>query len=155
MISLILIKAVFKARRNGLLRLSPATEQIRLDCLMDKCAKCCMTLGSPVVTEKEAEKIDDQFISKSEKGMFIKSKSSCCCLLRDGLCSVYMDRPRGCREYPFYNIGGVLYYDAGCPGMKKDKDERPDVRKIQPFENFFPKSPACLMWLIKKMCLSN
>jgi len=150
-----LIRAVLKARRNNLLRLVEANEPVRLDCLMDKCAKCCMNLGSPVVTDKEAEKIDGRFISKSNNGMFIKSKKSCCTLLLNGLCSVYPVRPRGCREYPFYNIEGILYYDAGCPGMKKDKDGRPDAKQIQPFENFFPRCPKIMLWLIKKICIKN
>jgi sodium/pantothenate symporter len=153
--NLTLLKAVLKARKNGLLRLFPAAEPLRLCCLKDKCAKCCRNLGSPVVTVKEAEKIDSRFLVKNKNGIFTKSKNSCCCLLQKGLCSVYPDRPRGCREYPFYNIDGILYYDAGCPGIKKDKDGRPDAKQVQPFENFLPRCPKIMMWLIKKMCVKK
>ena len=149
----ILIRAVIKARRNGLLRLVPATGPTRLDCLADKCIKCCTTLGSPVVTPAEAEKIGYQSIQRGKHGMFIKSKNSVCCLFRDGLCSIYSDRPRGCWEYPWYNIDGQLYYDAGCPGIKHDKGECPNVDDIQPFENFFPGTPKFVLWLIKKICV--
>ena len=153
--NLTLIKAIIKARRNGLLRLVPATDPTRLDCLADKCAKCCKTLGSPVVTPQEAEKIGYQSIVRDKQGMFVKSKNSICCLLKDGLCSIYADRPRGCREYPWYNIDGKLYYDSGCLGIKHDRDEHPDVDDIQPFENFFPLTSSPLLWLIKKICVKK
>jgi len=148
-----LIKTVIKGRRNGLLHLVPAAEPARLDCLADKCAICCKLLGMPVVTPQEAEKIDHQWILKDEHGMFIKSDESGCCLLKEGLCSLYTDRPRGCREYPWYNIDGKLYYDAGCPGIKHDKDQRPDVNDIQPFENLFPGTSRFTRWLVRKICL--
>ena len=83
----------------------------------------------------------------------MKSNKSTCCLLKDGLCSIYPDRPKGCREYPWYNIEGRLYYDAGCPGIMHNKDECPDVNDIQPFENFFPDMPKLLFGLIRKTCV--
>ncbi len=151
----ILIKAVIKARRNGLLHLVPAVEPIRLDCLAEECGKCCQTLGSPVVTESEAEKIDSQVIQKDKHSMFIKSQKSTCCLLENNLCTIYPNRPRGCREYPWYNINGMLYYDSGCPGMKEDKDERPNVKAIQAFEKFFPVTSPWIILLVKKICVKN
>lgn len=150
-----LIKTVLKARRNGLLHLVPATEPVSLDCLAAECARCCRLLGMPVVTPDEAEKIGYQWILKSEQGMIVKSDESGCCLLKEGLCSVYADRPKGCREYPWYNIDGKLYYDAGCPGMKYDKDGRPDVNDIQSFENFFPGTPKLVLWLVRKICVKS
>ncbi|MHC4157510.1 MAG: YkgJ family cysteine cluster protein [Planctomycetota bacterium] len=150
-----MIRAVVKARRNGLLRLEPATGPTRFYCLTNKCAKCCNTLGSPVVTPAEAEKIGYQSIQKGKHGMFVKSQDSVCCLFRDGLCSIYSDRPSGCREYPWYNIDEQLYYDAGCLGIKHDKDERPNVDDIQPFEIFFPGTPKFVVWLIKRMCVER
>lgn len=152
---LILIKAVFKARRNGLLRLTAADKPVRLDCLADKCALCCKTLGSPVVTEQEAENLDCTSIVKTKHGMFIKSKGSVCSLLKEGLCSCYPNRPKGCREYPWYNIDGQLYYDIGCPGIKYDKDQRPAVNDIQPFENFFLPTPGPVIRLIRKICQTD
>ena len=73
--------------------------------------------------------------------------------LKEGLCSIYDARPSGCREYPWYNVNGKLYYDAGCPGMKSDADERPDVSGIQPFENFFPGTSGIMMWLVNRICI--
>ncbi len=148
-----LIKAVIKARRHGLLRLVPATETTRLDCLKDACGKCCMNLGSPVVTPGEAAHIDEQFIDAKDGVMFIKSNNSVCCLLDEGLCTIYANRPRGCVEYPWYNIDGRLYYDSGCPGIKHDTDQRPAAKDIQPFENFFAGTSKPVVWLIKKICV--
>lgn len=148
----LLLKTVLKARRKGLLHLKPAIKTLRLDCLAAECAKCCKNLGSPVVTPDEAEKIDSAKISKSKNGMFIKSENFTCSLLENNLCSIYTDRPSGCREYPFYNIDGRLYYDTGCPGIKTDIDSRPDISQIKPFERFFPNSSKFMLWLIKKIC---
>ena len=152
MTSRTLLKAVFKARKNGLLHLRPADEVLRLDCLAEKCAKCCQNLGSPRVTAKEAEHIDAQAITQIKSAMFIKSQDCTCFLLKNNFCSIYPDRPSGCREYPFYNIDGVLYYDAGCPGIKKDIDSRPEIDKILPFERFFPHTSKLILWLVKKIC---
>ena len=150
----ILIKAVRKARRNGLLKIRPADKPVRLDCLSAKCAKCCMNLGSPVVTQEEAKHIDDNHLSKGNgSSCFIKSDNGTCSLLKDGLCSIYDHRPSGCTEYPWYNIGGKLHYDSGCPGIKYDADERPDVTTIQPFENFFPGVNPLILWIVKKLCV--
>jgi len=152
-VNLTLIKAVIKARRHGLLRLVPATRATRLDCLRDACAECCRNLGSPVVTQAQADHIAEQFLDVKDGVMFVKSKNSVCCLLDEGLCTIYANRPRGCIEYPWYNIDGRLYYDSGCPGIKHDTDQRPDPKDIQPFESFFPGTPKPVLWLIRKICL--
>jgi Na+/proline symporter/Fe-S-cluster containining protein len=152
----VLIKSVIKARRNGLYRFVPHTKPVRLVCLRDKCAKCCNVIGTPVVTDEEAQKIGlDLIMTDGSGAKFIKSDGCTCTLLRDGLCSIYPRRPRGCREYPWYNIQGRFYYDSGCPGLKFDKDEHYDVKDIQPFENFFPNTPKLVVWLIKKICIKN
>lgn len=151
----ILIKAVKKAKKNGLLRLVPADVPVRLDCLADKCALCCRTLGAPVLTEAEAEKIPAEIVDRTRTGTFVRSRDCVCCLLKDNLCSLYADRPKGCAEYPWYNIDQKLYYDSGCPGIKFDEDQRPDVGGIQPFENFFGKTAPITLWLIRKMCIKK
>ena len=112
-------------------------------------------MGSPVVTPVEAETIDSQVIEKDKNSMFIKSRKSTCCLLKNNLCSIYPDRPRGCREYPWYNIDGVLYYDRGCPGMKGDIEGRPDVETIQLFENFFPVVSGWIIQMVKNICVEK
>ncbi|MBW8036678.1 MAG: YkgJ family cysteine cluster protein, partial [Planctomycetes bacterium] len=151
----ILVTSVMKARARGLYHLVPADKPTRLDCLMDACAKCCNSIGTPVVTQKEADTIGADSIMKGKDSMFLKSQGCVCSFLKDGFCSIYAIRPKGCREYPWYNIKGKLYYDKGCPGVKYDIDERPDVSEIQPIENFFPQTPKLVVWIIKKMCISS
>jgi Fe-S-cluster containining protein len=113
-------------------------------------------LGTPVVTPAEAENIAAESLVKDKHGkIFTRSENSVCCLLKKGLCSIYSVRPRGCREYPWYNIAGRLYYDSGCPGMKHDKDQRPNVNDIMPFEDFFPLTSKWVLWCVKKICVHN
>jgi Fe-S-cluster containining protein len=151
----ILIKSVLKARRNGLYRFKLPAGPVRLVCLKDKCAKCCKVIGTPVVTPQEAEKIGLASLMTDKGAMFIKSDDCVCILLKNGLCSIYPRRPRGCREYPWYNIDGRFYYDSGCPGLKFDIDETPNVSEIQPFDNFFPNTPKIIVRLIKKICIKR
>jgi Fe-S-cluster containining protein len=149
----ILIKSVIKARRCGLYRFAIPDKPTRLVCLKNKCAKCCKVIGTPVVTSEEALRIGLASLMTDRGAIFIKSDGCMCTLLKAGLCSIYPHRPKGCREYPWYNINGRLHYDSGCPGIEYDKDERPDVKDIQPFDNFFPNTPKFIVWLIKKICV--
>jgi len=151
----ILIKSVIKARRNGLYRFKLPTGPVRLVCLKDKCAKCCKVIGTPVVTPEEAERIGSAVLMTDKGAKFVKSDGCVCILLKNSLCSIYPRRPRGCREYPWYNIDGRFYYDSGCPGLKFDIDELPDVNEIQPFDNFFPNTPKIIVRLIKKICIKR
>ncbi|MBN2018915.1 MAG: YkgJ family cysteine cluster protein [Sedimentisphaerales bacterium] len=152
----ILIKSVIKARRAGLYRFRPPKGPVRLVCLKEKCARCCKVIGTPVVKPEEAENIGLDSIIKNFRGdMFIKSDDCACILLKGGLCSIYPHRPKGCREYPWYNIDGRLYYDSGCPGVQYDKDERPNVEDIQPFDGFFSNTPKFIIRLIKKICVGG
>lgn len=150
-----LFEHIFEAKRRGLLRLVPADRPTRLDCLADKCALCCKTLGAPVLTDEEAARIPAELIARTKSGLFVKSHNCTCCILKDGLCSLYKDRPKGCKEYPWYNIDGKLYYDSGCPGIKHDVDGRPPVDTIEPFTNFFPGASKLTICLLKKILIST
>ena len=150
--SMMLFRTVLRARHKGLLRLVQADGPTRLDCLADRCAKCCCLLGSPLVTSEEAQHLDTGVLQHASPAIFIKSHHGRCCLLREGLCSAYAIRPQGCREYPWYYIDGVLYYDAGCPGIHHDCDERPGIDEIGPFERFFPGTRPAVIKLIRWIC---
>lgn len=150
-----LLQIIFHARTKGLLRLRKADKAVRLDCIGGECGLCCEVLGAGVVvSEKEAEQLGDDAVSRSDKFIVLRSEGYSCALLKNKTCSCYMNRPQGCREYPWYRIGGQLYYDSGCPGIKFDRDERPSVDTITPFERYLPVMPGLLQKLIKKMLLN-
>lgn len=149
-----LIRIIFYARKKGLLHLRKADAPIRLDCIGGECGLCCDVLGGGVVvTEEDALKIGEPSLVRSGKSIKLKSNGFACALLKDKACSCYSARPQGCREYPWYRIDGQLYYDSGCPGMKHDRDERPAVYSIKPFDNYLPGIPKFLQRIIKKILL--
>ncbi len=145
-----LLRIILHARRKGLLHLRKADKPMRLECIGGDCGLCCDTLGAGVVvTEKEAEHLGEEAISRSGGLIVLKSEGYSCSLLKNKACSCYSIRPQGCHEYPWYRIDGQLYYDAGCPGMKNDRDERPEAGSISHFERYLAGSPGFLQNLIK------
>jgi Fe-S-cluster containining protein len=93
--------------------------------------------GDVVVATDEAPPLKEHLVRISRTTMALRGNGSSCSLLVRGVCSKYNARPRGCRDYPWYNIGNVLYYDAGCPGIKFDRDERPDISAITDIEAYY------------------
>ena len=146
-----LLQTILRARRKGLLFLKRADHSIGLECLGGDCGLCCDILGSGVTAnEAEARTLGEEFIVKTGGLFILKSSGSACCLLKDKFCSRYNDRPKGCREYPWYNIDGQLYYDSGCPGITRDRDDRPAARSLNPFEKYLPGIPKMPHHQVKK-----
>lgn len=135
-----LLRTIIKARKAGLLRLRPATGAVRLDCLAEKCGLCCKVLGSGiVVTPQDALSIPSELLAtRGNSGTLMKSCGSTCAALASNLCSIHARRPRGCREYPFYNVGGLLHFDQGCPGIKHDLMAAPAADGLTPIEAYLP-----------------
>jgi Fe-S-cluster containining protein len=102
-------------------------------------------MGGGVVKEDQLSDMNSArgAIHQCGKKSFLPDNKGSCALLKGNLCTVYDDRPRGCREYPWYNIGGKLYYDKGCPGIRSGLDERPPVDSIAQINAYFPYS----IWL--------
>jgi len=87
-----------------------------IDCR--ECSLCCIKLG-PKITEKDIIRINgkgrkniNSFINtylKSDEDNDLVFKSMPCPFLDDnGLCSVYQERPRACRDYPHLETGRAL-----------------------------------------------
>ena len=151
-----LLQIIFHARRSGLLRLRKADKPIRLDCIGGACGLCCEVLGAGVaVSDDEAKHLGESSLMRLGNQIVLRSNGYSCALLKDKACTCYDKRPHGCHEYPWYRIEGQLYYDAGCPGMKFDRDERPSVDTITPFERYLPGIPALLQKLIKMLLLTK
>lgn len=121
-----LLIRILRAKRKGLLRLRLANEDVVLSCLGEACPRnCCEILGPPKLEETERYVPTLVELAKQE-GCFG------CPLMQERKCSAYLNRPRSCREYPWYTIDGRLYYDAGCPGIMKGRGEQPSIDSIQP-----------------------
>ena len=80
----------------------------QFDCLT--CANCCSTI-SPVITEKDAERMAkrlkmkavdfiSQYLRIDEDKDYVFKQTPCPFLMADNYCMVYEDRPKACREYP-------------------------------------------------------
>lgn len=144
---------IIHARCAGLLRLRPASTPIRLECLGDRCAKCCSTMGGGVVVSSDESPQLTRFVRQDHgNGAVLKANRASCVLLVNGHCARYLDRPRGCREYPWYRIDDALYFDSGCPGMMRGADGRPNVQTLSPIDKYLPANSGLrrvLIWLFK------
>ncbi len=80
----------------------------KIDCLT--CANCCKTT-SPIVTEKDIERISkkmrikpvkfiEQYLQKDTDGQWMFKQTPCVFLDEDNYCMIYDVRPKACREYP-------------------------------------------------------
>ena len=151
-----LCKSVIIARLHGLLRLRPATSPVRLDCLGAECGLCCKVFGGSITLSEREENRLVQIGAAAldvQGAVVLGHKGSCCSHLQGNLCTIYMDRPRSCQEYPWYSINGSLYFDKGCPGIKNDIDGRPEPSALIPFEVYIRALPRTLQvivtWLIR------
>lgn len=100
-----------------------------IDCL--SCANCCKTL-QPVLDLEDIERLakrlgispkrfEQQYISKAPGGDRVIKKAPCP-FLDGNACSVYDDRPKACRDYPYLHSEGVrqrmlnaIENAASCP----------------------------------------
>lgn len=140
--ALSVLTAVARARWAGLLRIRPADAPLAFNCLGKECGLCCEVTGGAVVTEKSP---------RCGRAKILGAVGGRCNALSNGQCAIYASRPRGCREYPWYNVGGRLHYDIGCPGVSPSGDDRPDASTIAAIESYYllPRwLRAIAIWLI-------
>ena len=148
-----LVKRLLKARRAGLIRLRVASKPTRLECPGGECSLCCEILGGTHVEQDELPPLVDAGMIVEEDGIArLRCNGSCCAIVGNKKCTLYDYRPKGCREYPWYNFKGKLYYDTGCPGIRHDYDEHPDPETLRPVEAYFLTAKPIqkfLLWLIR------
>ena len=137
---------LIRARIAGLIRIRRVKGPIRLEC--NDCGLCCRSLEGTFVEENEAPPLRQSGgIDGTPGALRLLCHGTSCVLLASGRCSQYIHRPRGCREYPWYNIAGNLYYDKGCPGIRHDYDEHPEPESLRPIDHYFP-LPASIRRLV-------
>ena len=142
MTAISVITAVARARRAGLLRIRPADAPLAFSCLGKECGLCCEVTGGAVVDEES---------SRCGRAKILDAVGGRCNALSNGQCTVYASRPRGCREYPWYNVEGRLYFDSGCPGFSSGSDNRPLASTIAPIETYYALPRwvrAIALWLV-------
>jgi Fe-S-cluster containining protein len=138
-----LLTSILASRRAGLLRLRPVQGPVRLECLGERCGRCCQAMGSGIhITTQDLVQLTK--VNALAEKCSLKTNGRACALLQSNTCSIYEHRPRSCREYPFYNLGGKLYYDSGCPGIQRDRAEEPDAGQLTPIEEYLRPLPRVL-----------
>lgn len=138
-----ILVSVLRARvRGGLLRLRRVDRPLRLECLGEKCARCCQYLGGDLHLEPSERSVLEKHapIAVERQSLLIRSPQHSCQFLSTGVCTIYDDRPRVCRDYPFYQIAGELYFDKGCPGIIEGEG-RPDPAGLVPFSRMLEVFP--------------
>jgi uncharacterized protein len=85
-----------------------------IDCI--RCSRCCQELWIPLNREDisrlaarlgmRASEFENQYVgvSDGERGM-----DGPCSFLQEGVCTVYPDRPKACRSYPFLHVPGFRH----------------------------------------------
>ena len=97
-----------------------------------RCGWCCNNLDVPVTIydEERLRKYGDIFW-KGKIGVYLKKINGRCIFYKDGECLIYEERPKACRNYPFYirkqgdelaRFGNVyVYLDKNCRGIGKGR----------------------------------
>ncbi|AEA46648.1 YkgJ family cysteine cluster protein [Archaeoglobus veneficus] len=95
------------------------------------CGKCCSSYDIPVTFEEEERlKKYGNVFKKAKIGLYLRKKKGKCVFWRKNRgCTIYAERPKACRSYPFYVRkegeedayfdGFFIYIDAECRGINK------------------------------------
>lgn len=103
------------------------------------CAACCHDTEMPI-TEEDAARLaalghDRAVFSRvdpADKGLYLANVAGACHFLKDERCSVYADRPVGCRIYPWVMTeDGKLVRDEDCPHRAEFPVVPGTLRRIQ------------------------
>jgi len=95
-------------------------------CLQYECIKCCLNTKMPLSTS-DIEGIghlgfsEDFFVTKSDEELRLRNLNGRCVFHNGQRCTIYNDRPEGCRLYPavFDENKGRAILHSYCPHHKK------------------------------------
>lgn len=94
-------------------------------CIENKCIKCCLETRMPL-SNKDIEQIKKlgfntkTFITSRNGWLQLKNKNGKC-IFNDGvICTIYKDRPKGCRLYPiiYDKDENCAIHDKYCPHIE-------------------------------------
>ncbi|MBS7246685.1 MAG: YkgJ family cysteine cluster protein [Candidatus Jordarchaeales archaeon] len=108
-----------------------------------RCAKCCRDTEM-LLSKKDIERLESRGFRREEfavnlpGGLYrLRNVNGACYFLKDGLCSVYNDRPEGCRYYPIVlsEDGRKCIRDDFCPNShtvsrKELKETCPKLKRL-------------------------
>lgn len=107
-------------------------------CLRHHCITCCIETEMPL-TENDLKDIEKlcfkraEFTVKSEGEIRLKNRGRQCFFLEGERCSIYQNRPEGCRIYPLvYDVNTHKFvFDIVCPFSKEFKATREDKDRLK------------------------
>jgi Fe-S-cluster containining protein len=109
--------------------------------------------GGGVVSNEEAKAIEHTLLDRRNRTVLGQDASGACVALKNRSCSIYLNRPRGCHEYPWYNVNGRLFFDTGCPGIRHNFDEHPQAGNMTPIQVYLSGLPPILrsimLWIVR------
>lgn len=86
------------------------------------CIECCKYPFIPLILDDfkfvyEYFPIVFAYINKELRALILLSDGEKCRYLKDGVCSIYENRPPSCRMYPISPFFGSVLIDRSCPSV--------------------------------------
>lgn len=106
-------------------------------CKENNCIKCCLETRMPL-SNQDIERIkmlgfNTKFFITSKKGWLqLKNKNGKCIFHNGILCTIYKDRPEGCRLYPiiYDKNESIAIFDKDCPYKDNFKISKGVIKKL-------------------------
>lgn len=107
-----------------------------IPCRAHSCTKCCIKTKM-ILCKEDIERIkkigykEEFFLRKKGSLFMIKNKDGKCVFLKDFGCSIYKDRPLGCRLYPLiYDSKKGFILDYLCPYRNEFKISKNNIKEL-------------------------
>lgn len=102
-----------------------------------KCIQCCLETTMPLL-HKDIEQIKrlgfdtNFFVTESNGWLQLKNKDGRCVFHTGIMCSIYEDRPEGCKLYPIIYDKGTkrAIFDKDCPHRDKFQMSKSTIKQL-------------------------